>query len=177
MISQGKMTCFHFSKQGRKIQFFSQLFSLLFFPQFGIFDFSHIGTIYGSEITKTMKGLLNSMAHRSNFSMEKKVLLCTWEKWKSQRKSQNFQVKSKKGNFTQNNKTKQFFLLFFFFSNKNTALTQKNTQCYHVKAKPHTLTFFYTPLPSHHFSHFFFFVFPFFSSFFYHFRSLFLGFR
>ena len=77
MMSQGKMTCFHFSKQGRKIQFFSQLFSLLFSPQFGIFDFSHIGMIYESEITKTMKGLLNSMAHRSNFS-EKKLSSSTY---------------------------------------------------------------------------------------------------
>ena len=65
------MSSIFFPKQGRKIQFFSQLFSLLFFPQFGIFDFSHMGMIYESEITKTMKGLLNSMAHRSNFSEKK----------------------------------------------------------------------------------------------------------
>ena len=78
MMSQGKMTCFHFSKQGRKIQFFSQLFSLLFFPQFGIFDFSHIGMIYESEITKTMKGLLNSMAYRSKFFHGKKLSSSTY---------------------------------------------------------------------------------------------------
>ena len=77
MTSQGKMTCFHFSKQGRKIQFFSQLFSLFFSSYLGIFDFSHIGMIYESEITKTMKGLLNSMAHRSNFS-EKKLSSSTY---------------------------------------------------------------------------------------------------
>ena len=33
--------------------------------------------IYESEITKTMKGLLNSMAHRSNFS-EKKLSSSTY---------------------------------------------------------------------------------------------------
>ena len=71
------MSSIFFPKQGRKVKFFSQLFSLLFFPQFGIFDFSHIGMIYESEITKTMKGLLNSMAHRSNFS-EKKLSSSTY---------------------------------------------------------------------------------------------------
>ena len=57
---------------------FSVNFAAFFFsPQFGIFDFSHIGMIYESEITKTMKGLLNSMAHRSNFS-EKKLSSSTY---------------------------------------------------------------------------------------------------
>ena len=71
------MSSIFFPKQGRKIQFFSQLFNLLFFPQFGIFDFSHIGMIYESEITKTMKGLLNGKGHRSNFS-EKKLSSSTY---------------------------------------------------------------------------------------------------
>ena len=72
------MSSIFFPKQGRKIQFFSQLFSLLFFPHILEFlDFSHIGMIYESEITKTMKGLLNSMAHRSNFS-EKKLSSSTY---------------------------------------------------------------------------------------------------
>ena len=72
------MSSIFFPKQGRKIEFFSQLCSLLFFPHILEFlDFSHIGMIYESEITKTMKGLLNSMAHRSNFS-EKKLSSSTY---------------------------------------------------------------------------------------------------
>ena len=63
----------HFiSKAGKENSIFQSTLQPSFFPSYiGIFDFSHIGMIYESEITKTMKGLLNSMAHRSNFSEKK----------------------------------------------------------------------------------------------------------
>ena len=67
-----------FSKAGKENWIFQSTFQSSFFPSYlGIFDFSHIGMIYESEITKTMKGLLNSMAHRSNFS-EKKLSSSTY---------------------------------------------------------------------------------------------------
>ena len=72
------MSSIFFQSRGRKFQIFQSTFQSSFFPHILEFlDFSHIGMIYESEITKTMKGLLNSMAHRSNFS-EKKLSSSTY---------------------------------------------------------------------------------------------------
>ena len=78
------MSSIFFSKVGGgNFKFSSPLVRLFFSPHIlEFFDFSHVGMIYESEITKTMKGLLNSKGRRSYFSMGKKVLLCTWEKRK-----------------------------------------------------------------------------------------------
>ena len=89
------MSSIFFPKQRRKFQIFQSSCQYSFFLHILEFlDFSHVGMIYESEITKTMKGLLNGKAHRSYFSTGKKsssMYLGKLEKSKKKSKFQNYQ--------------------------------------------------------------------------------------
>ena len=86
----------------RKFQIFQSSCQYSFFPHILEFlDFSHVGMIYESEITKTMKGLLNGKAHRSYFSTGKKSSSMYLGKLEKSKKMSKFSKLSKILDFQQ----------------------------------------------------------------------------
>ena len=96
------MSSIFFPKQGEEISNFPVLLLVFFFPHILEFlDFSHVGMIYESEITKTMKGLLNGKAHRSYFSIGKKSSSMYLGKLEKSKKKSKFSKLSKILDFQQ----------------------------------------------------------------------------